>query len=301
MDAVEGRTPDDDAVDRESASDINCSPCSDVKATAFCVECHDYLCTSCSDYHQKLGITKTHTLLTGDNMPRQPSNDASDVNMCSDHPNEKIEFYCMEDKALSCGSCNSLKHEECEIHNITDIADAFKAGTELSQLNMDILSSCHMIVQSMANIDACLKSVDTLKCDELTKLKEYRARINEYLDKREMELQTETKEIRDTDIASLQELQANLKTCQSTLNDLRVKLKSPNKDACELFIAAKRICVEMTKLQSDLNDINTKISFKHYTISPNLGLETIVKKESGLASIETIEGMIFCYFSYKHT
>ncbi|KAK3108386.1 hypothetical protein FSP39_006817 [Pinctada imbricata] len=51
----------------EALSDRLCEPCKegnkDVKARTLCYECHLLLCEPCSDYHQRLKITKDHNLV----------------------------------------------------------------------------------------------------------------------------------------------------------------------------------------------------------------------------------------------
>jgi len=56
----------------ESGSDDSipyCQPCVNVLATAFCTDCRHHLCSTCTDYHRKLGLTKNHKLLAGSAMP----------------------------------------------------------------------------------------------------------------------------------------------------------------------------------------------------------------------------------------
>jgi len=46
-----------------------CGPCTNTKASAYCLDCEDYLCPPCVDYHRKLRTLKDHRLLSGENMP----------------------------------------------------------------------------------------------------------------------------------------------------------------------------------------------------------------------------------------
>jgi len=46
-----------------------CGPCTNKKASAYCLDCEDYLCPPCVDYHRKLRTLKDHRLLSGENMP----------------------------------------------------------------------------------------------------------------------------------------------------------------------------------------------------------------------------------------
>jgi len=137
-----------------------CSACPDVKASSFCVDCHEYLCTDCTSYHKRLGALKNHTLLTGDAFPSivPPQRDSH----CPDHPKEEIKFYCQKHNALCCAVCNVLSHEQCAKSYIHDIAETYKTGPEYRKLRTDIQGSKQLIFKSIEDVDNCLKAVETL-------------------------------------------------------------------------------------------------------------------------------------------
>jgi len=293
MDEVEGRKTT--AVDVGSYPTMNCNTCPGVKATAFCVHCHEYLCTDCTGYHQRLKLTKTHTLLTGGKFPSESpptrQDKQADVNeKCHEHPKEDIRYYCERHCALCCNVCNVLSHEQCTKTYVSDIAEDFRSGPELKKLNNDIFYYEKMIVKSMADVDECLKAVETLNVGEMEILRQYKANIIEYLDRREEELQTEMQQYHDEDVAVLKELQEKLNTCQSVLNDMKEKLKLHENNATELFIAAKRMVVQVTKLQSSLQKM--KIGFRRYSIVKNSRMETVLHDKTGVAGVVEIVGTL---------
>ena len=165
-------------------------------------------------------MTKTHTILTDDEFPSvippQRQDDKTESSKkCPDHPNEEIKLYCQEHDALFCVACNVLGHEQCTKFSklyIPDIADDFRNGPELGIRNTDIQGSDQLIVNSLADIDNCLKAVGTMKASEMDMLKKYKAKISEYLDRREKELQAEMQQIHDQDVALLHELQTQMNT-----------------------------------------------------------------------------------------
>ena len=239
---VEGRRSRD-AVKAVTTHTKNCSACPGDKATSFCVNCHEYLCTNCKIYHRRLGALRNHTLLTGDDFPTiDPPKRQDDaykiIGKCPDHPKEEIKFYCQNHDALYCAVCNVLSHAHCAKSYIYDIAETFKTGSEYSKLIIHIKSSEQMIFKSLEDIDNGLKAVQALHTAEIETLKIYRTEINKYLDKRERELHAKMQQIHDKNVTLLHELQAELKTHQESLKDMRVNLKLHEKDASGLFIAA---------------------------------------------------------------
>jgi len=293
MNEVEGRKPE--TSDVGSALTMFCNTCPSVAATAFCVDCHEYLCTDCTGYHQRLKLTKTHTLLTGDEFPsvsppQRQYDKTESIRKCPDHPNEEIKLYCQEHDALFCVACKVLSHEQCTTLYIPDIADDFRNGPELGILNTDIQGSDQLIVDSLADIDNCLKAVGTLKASEMNMLKMYREKIIEYLDRREKEIQAEILQIHDQDVALLHELQTQMNTRQSELKEMTTKLKSHEKDSSELFITAKRVCSQLAQLQPSLQEVTKKIAYRQYSLLLDTKLKNILQDDSGFAGVQMITG-----------
>ena len=137
-----------------------------------------------------------------------------------------------EDKVLLPGAQRTvlccvyvLGHEQCTKTYIPDIAEDFRNGPELGKLNTDMQGSDQLVVDSLAEIEKCLKAVNALKACEMDMLKKYRAEIIQYLDRRENKLPAEIQHIHDQDVALLHELQTQLKARLTELKEMRTKLK----------------------------------------------------------------------------
>jgi len=288
MAEVEGRLPA--KKDDGHAFSTYCNTCPGVKGTAFCVDCHEYLCSDCTGYHQRLKLTKTHTLLTGEEFPsvsppKRQDDKTMSIRKCPNHPNEKIKFYCEGHKTLCCVACNVLGHEQCTKAYIPDIAEDFKNGPEFQNLRTEMQDSDQLIADSLTEINTCLNVVGTLKAGEIEILKKYRTKIIKYLDRREKELQAEIQQIHDQDVALLHELQTQLKTRQSELMEMRTKLKSHKKNTSELYIAAKGVCSQLAQLQSSLQETAEKIGYRQYAISRDTRMEKMLENRAGFASV----------------
>jgi len=288
--AVQGRKEPVE-VDVGSANVRYCNVCPDVKATSFCEDCHEYMCNDCTGYHKRITATRNHMLLSGDRFPtvkppRREDKLTAAIEKCPDHPKEEIKFYCHTHNTICCVACTVLKHEKCSKSYIPDIAEDFKNGNEFRKLNANIKDSERQIIKSIADIDTCLKAVDALKVYKIEKLRTYKAKIIDYLNKRERELQAEIQNICDNDVALLQKLQINLKVCQSDLADISPKLKLHEQNSDELFIAAKRAFDRMTKLQSSMQNITDKIGYQRYSVVMDIRLQKIAEDKSGFADIQ---------------
>ena len=256
---VQGRKKSTDRVDRTKHS-MYCNVCPDVKATSFCEDCHEYMCTDCTSYHRRITATRNHLLMTVGRFPstlppRRQDKQPFIFEKCPDHSLEEIKFYCQSHNALCCVACNVSKHEQCSKSYIPDIAEEFKNGPEFKTLNTDIQDSDQLLVKNLADIDYCLKAVNALRADQIEKLRKYREKIIEYLNKQEKELQAKRQDICDKSTVLLRELQTHLQKCKAEIQDIRQRLQLHEQNSCGLFIAAKRALIQMTKLQSSLQEI----------------------------------------------
>ena len=281
----------------------NCSACPDAKATSFCVDCHEYLCQGCTNSHHRFGVLKDHRLLTGENFPAgdPPSQDDKKDNLekCIDHPTKEIQFYCDKHDALCCSACSVLHHEQCTKMNIPDIAGEYKIGPELQSLHNGINDTEQLVVKTIGEVEECLKAVETLNVSELEKLRQYKAKIVEYLDRREEELRAELQQYHDRDVNLLQELLEKFKTCHSVVNEMREKLKSHDKGLSELFIAAKRARIHLAMLQTYLREMTEKIGYRQYTLELDSNMKNSLQDKDGFAVVEMITGKLVKTISLK--
>lgn len=66
---------------------VKCSSCSDENpATSWCVECSEYICDSCVQAHQRLKITKDHTIKSKDEADNKVDKTTSKDIKCQMHP-----------------------------------------------------------------------------------------------------------------------------------------------------------------------------------------------------------------------
>ncbi|XP_052778559.1 E3 ubiquitin-protein ligase TRIM71-like [Mya arenaria] len=97
-----------------------CDPCrfdeTEEKATGFCLDCVEYLCSACSRDHRKNKITRTHTILKDEDMPSDVSTFASMKTMtkCKVHPDRTVEYKCSTHDELICVSCFAKAHRQCQ-------------------------------------------------------------------------------------------------------------------------------------------------------------------------------------------
>ncbi|XP_058974109.1 E3 ubiquitin-protein ligase TRIM33 isoform X1 [Musca domestica] len=99
----------------KASANIPCSSCSDNNiATSWCVDCSEYICDSCVQAHQRLKITKDHTIKPKEeaNSEQSPSSAVDKLHMCNLHPQEKLSLYCETCEKLTCRDCQLSDHRD---------------------------------------------------------------------------------------------------------------------------------------------------------------------------------------------
>ena len=278
-----------------SADDqMYCHLCTDVKANAWCLVCKFYLCATCEGHHKKIPTTKDHRLLSG---PRMPSfyppgsgSNTEDIQICPDHQQEEIKFYCPTHDSIGCVACHTLKHATCAKQYIPDISAKFKSSTDYKNLTAEFQATDKNASKHLQEIDSCLKEVDKLSINEINKLQQFKALIIAYLDQREKELLTEIKKRRDLDTAALEKLQTETKALQSDLDKAHKNLKTHESNSNHLFIAAKKAQAMLNQLQGSLDDIKRKTQVRPYTLQKDPLVETLLQNKDGIGEIVSRAG-----------
>ncbi|KAG7304650.1 hypothetical protein JYU34_009991 [Plutella xylostella] len=91
-----------------------CNSCGDgAPATSYCTDCADYICTSCVQAHQRLKITKEHTIKSREEALQEQraaagAGGSRDI-YCTEHPQERLTLFCETCDRLTCRDCQ-LKH-----------------------------------------------------------------------------------------------------------------------------------------------------------------------------------------------
>ncbi|XP_070182864.1 transcription intermediary factor 1-beta-like [Littorina saxatilis] len=109
-----------------------CDVCqNNVTATSYCFDCSIKLCKACTSHHQKLPVSKTHTLEQLNKLTAKQLA-ANRQATCNNHSNTPAKLYCSAHQELICMFCDATNHRSCpEVKAITDVAR--EKRTELTQ------------------------------------------------------------------------------------------------------------------------------------------------------------------------
>ena len=101
----------------EEVYDSTCTLCAKLKkyteAKKFCLQCQEYLCSECTEYHNKFPVMAGHVLEKADLTSRDKTFSKHYVlrEHCTKHPSKIIEMYCAKHDIVACTVCTTIDHK----------------------------------------------------------------------------------------------------------------------------------------------------------------------------------------------
>ena len=154
-----------------------CSKCnkSDNKATVYCQNCKEYLCTTCFDSHKTWSDLKHHIIITIEDLSTGKASLSEIENqLCDNHEGEQKKFYCKTCQNLVCRDCIVMK-QHCRDHDYVTLKDV--AAEKLSALQQAIKEcesekkTCQNSIQKAQSVSSELDSAveNTMRIYKLAK------------------------------------------------------------------------------------------------------------------------------------
>uniref|UniRef100_A0A8C6WLM7 E3 ubiquitin-protein ligase TRIM33 n=1 Tax=Neogobius melanostomus TaxID=47308 RepID=A0A8C6WLM7_9GOBI len=127
-----------------------CTSCEDNAGTiAFCVECGEWLCKTCVEAHQRVKITKDHTIRTKED---SVGTSGQRPVFCPIHKQEHLKLFCETCDTLTCRDCQLLEHKE---HRYQFLEEAFQNQKGMIEATMSKLQDkknyVHFTVSQVQN------------------------------------------------------------------------------------------------------------------------------------------------------
>lgn len=202
--------------DPDSKTLIKCSSCSDDEtATSWCVECSEYICDSCVQAHQRLKITKDHTIKTREEALAENQSITSEEKalMCNTHVQEKLSLFCETCDKLTCRDCQLVDHRDHKYKFANEIA--VEARTELSTLLGEITYKRVLLNSAMNVIDDRQKLFCDKKKELINEIKNMVMKITNTVNMRGKQLVVRLNEVTDTKLKVLNEKKEALQQLSS--------------------------------------------------------------------------------------
>ena len=183
-----------------SGSEISCDSCVDSTsgpAVAFCTDCCEFLCKSCSEFHRRSTRTLKHevheisekknTTFTQSMKPREF--------YCTEpkHESEVLKFYCKTCDQLICRDCVLIKHDGHERTDLSEIAKEQRG--EMKSLLEPASEAMATLDDAMGSSDKMMQRVQSRSKVVDDSLEKIFGQLHDAIEKRKSELLAKRKEI----------------------------------------------------------------------------------------------------------
>ena len=292
MDSVDGAKGVQ--VSSHESFSIDCDPCDynqiSKKAAAYCQECEEYLCEWCKTAHEKLRLTRSHKLLSGELMPPKRSAGKKavlDTILCCCLKNE-VAIYCKEHCSLVCVNCEALHHRRCQTSDIGDISKDFDVGSteetidNWNQLNETLTSLAESREEDLNNL--------TLEA------KDCRDRAKQFREELSIKLESmEAKTLSDINILETQETKTitqHLDTCKAARNSLdtdrrNLILAKERNDRQSIFVYNIQLSQTMKSLTTITEEITKEVYQPHISFDCNPAITIAGDQDLGTVKCHT--------------
>ncbi|XP_045174588.2 uncharacterized protein LOC123535893 [Mercenaria mercenaria] len=296
--AVSGRKVADfqGSISKGSAEyfDYRCQPClaigQQIEAHGFCVDCQEYLCKNCLAYHQRTKASKHHHLVNKDNIDKHavPTKDSGlCTEMCRDHKNEVIKFFCVNHEALGCHDCMTMDHRTCKIDYIPDKCSSIGDSEEFREV-MRKLDQKVNEAEDVIKMASCReKELDSCHDRLLKEITMFRKEINDRLDQLQTQIVADAGQKKFTDQQAVKKVletctknSSEIKQLQSRLQDYKASQQNG-----QLYITMKQA---KSKLKSDEikeADRSLEMTNMQYVFEQNQGLENMLSTQNAFGKL----------------
>ena len=160
-----------------------------------CDTCGHFLCEFCAAAHQRGRNTKTHALVSLDDVTNAPVAEAGKPTLCKEHAGEVLKYFCETcDKAI-CRECPIVDHQG---HKCVNLKDAFaKAKDDLLKQLDEAKVNEMALSQSVGGITEAIQALETGAENTRTEVRNYFDELVQTVEQRRNELFRKIDELAD--------------------------------------------------------------------------------------------------------
>ena len=252
-----------DSQEQLAASDqhdsICCQPCSrsnkQLPAKSYCMDCSEYLCRSCGDYHTTLKALTQHRLsdvLDSEVWGRHNARRTPTLT-CKAHPDELLKYYCPDQKVTSCGACVILSRPTCTPEYIPDISVGYKDSNQFRDFEANFNSLLEKVAAFLRCTEDNILKTTTNGQQLIDEIRRNREEINQYLLRKEKEIIAETEKLLDEDLHTLYQIQNDVKKMENELLDTKIKIKNLEEQSSDLFITCTNMMIRTEEMEAQID------------------------------------------------
>ncbi|XP_061073663.1 transcription intermediary factor 1-beta isoform X2 [Conger conger] len=182
-----------------------CAGCEDTAISGWCVECGEALCSICVSAHQRVRVTREHTVL-----PQKLPPGFIPTLYCPTHREEPMKLFCVSCNQLTCRDCQLTYHRN---HGYQFLNEAVTAQREqIESLMVRVRQQRAVVKQTLLDLDGRLQDLQDMKSKAKSKLQKMLIYIRCALLKRTAELFKNVQDLCGCEAQKITERQNDLRT-----------------------------------------------------------------------------------------
>ena len=237
---------------------VTCQPCGrsskQVPAKSYCNDCKEYLCNQCCNDHMKFAVLMHHRLsdISDTHVATRNNQGSKPTINCKLHTDKLVEFYCRKHNVTACGACVVLDHVSCRSEYIPDISLDYKNSDNFLHINNNLERLVKHVTEFIQGTEDSIKRTKENSQHLIADIKRYRKEINQYLDRKEKELEDKTDKLQNADLKKLGQMKDDFDKYKTDLTEAKSYIAKLRGQSSDLFIAS-------THMKTMIEDIHARI------------------------------------------
>ncbi|XP_058791077.1 E3 ubiquitin-protein ligase TRIM33 isoform X2 [Phymastichus coffea] len=277
-------TCEDDPKEVEEEEKL-CTSCTEnAIATSWCVECEEYICHNCVVAHQRLKITKDHTIKPKEEVTNDTDSGKKEKKLpiylfCILHPHEQLSLFCQTCDRLTCRDCQLTDHREHKYKFIHEIAS--ESRMSMKTLLNEVSYKRELLKSAMKVIEERQVLITEKKQSLVQEIKQMVVRLTNAVNSRSKQLIIRLNEVCDQKQNTLKEKKIALdhlsKLTDHCIDFVNYVLEQD--DDMELLYSKKSVTSHLQRIKSRRADIpNPEIPVRiHLSMDKMQDLIKVVK------------------------
>jgi len=259
-----------------------CQPCSFggkiVSSECFCIDCEEYLCKRCSEYHKIQKVMRNHQLVSRKEAKKSPHamvKDKCSVK-CTVHKYKTVKYFCKTHNVLGCSVCITMKHTQCSgnVDYIPTVAADIKHNDDFQKFNENLKAIEAACKAGISDVKKNLKVTETDHGQLKEAMQQFREQVIGALDKLENNIMAEAGSIMREEKKKLDDLSKKLVKHQAEV-DAMIKqadaLLSSGKH-CDTYLYMQKEAKQLISLDKELKRMTRGQTLQRYKFQPNMDI-----------------------------
>ena len=191
-------------------------------ALSRCSNCCVFMCEFCVTAHKRITATKSHKILSMEEVKRVGSKALVKPEFCEKHGEELLKLFCQTCQKTICRDCTIVDHREHKYDFVADIAEEERSSVRV------ILEKCITKEKAVAQ---GLNAVRNMKVRVLNKVSEVNKQVDSFIDEQ---------------VKVLEEHRAHLKHGATTQGQVKVKQLDSQADDLSSLLVQMRSAINFT-------------------------------------------------------